>query len=151
MLFFIAAKITGRESCPDGMVSNKTRYTPGKLSQIDIWAINKDELYIFELKKKGNNPLGIISELMFYTNVICDLLSHNIIIDQKKALRASQNKYRSFDKFYEVYNGQKKISKIHSVLLADGLHTLLDDEVLAIINNSVRFKHNNVIFEVDKP
>ena len=135
----------------DGKVSAKTHYTPGRLSQIDIWAIKDEEMFIFELKKPKNCPLGIISELMFYTNVVCDMISHNIIIDKQKAIRASQNRYRSFDKFYEVYNGYKKISKIHAVFLADELHSLLDDNVLEIINSSIRFCQHNVVFEVSKP
>ena len=52
---------------------------------IDIWAIDGDMLKIFELKRPKNNPLGIISELMFYTNVVNDLLSHNILISEEKA------------------------------------------------------------------
>ena len=56
----------------DGVVKDTERYTPGRMSQIDIWAIDGDTILLFELKRPKNNPLGIISELMFYTNVVND-------------------------------------------------------------------------------
>ncbi len=135
----------------DGVVKDTTHFTPGRLSQIDIWAIDGDMLKIFELKRPKNNPLGIISELMFYTNVVNDLLSHNILISEKKAKKAVTNHYRSFDKFYEVYTGKRKIHQIKAVFLADELHPLITEDILQLINNSVRLKHFNITFETAKP
>lgn len=134
----------------DGIISSETCYLPLSLCHLETWAIKGDEMFVFVLEKPKSNPLGLISELMYYTNLLCDLLSHNIIVDRKRASMAVQNKYCRFDKFYEFYNGQKKISKIHSVLLVDELHPLIDDEVLKIINSSIRFKQHNVSFEVCK-
>ena len=135
----------------DGVVKDTTHFTPGKLSQIDIWAIDGNTFMIFELKKPGNNKLGIISELMFYTNVVNDLLSHNILISEEKAKKAVNKSYRSFDKFYETYTGARKINQIKSVFLADELHSLINDDVLKLINDSVRLKRFNITFETAKP
>lgn len=135
----------------DGVVKDTTHFTPGKLSQIDIWAIDGNTFMIFELKKPRNNKLGIISELMFYTNVVNDLLSHNILISEEKAKKAVNKGYRSFDKFYETYTGARKINQIKSVFLADELHSLINDDVLKLINDSVRLKRFNITFETAKP
>ncbi len=135
----------------DGVVSKTTHYTPGQHSDIDIWAIDGDMLKIFELKRPKNNPLGIISELMFYTNVVNDLLYHNILISEEKAKKAVNNGFRSFDKFYEVYTGKRKINQIKAVFLADELHPLITEDMLVLINDSVRLKRFNIIFETAKP
>jgi len=135
----------------DGKATSKTRFTPGRNSQIDIWGIKGDEFTVFELKKPGNKPLGIISELMFYANVISDLLNHTILVDERKARRAIENKYRGFDKFYEVYSGYKHISQIRAVLLADEFHPLITKKLLDEINDSVRFRCLNITFETAKP
>ena len=64
-------------------VSETTHYTTGGKSAIDIWAIKDDCLSIFELKKPVNKLLGIISELMFYTNILDDILSHRIMYEEE--------------------------------------------------------------------
>ena len=135
----------------DGNATGNTRFTPGRNSQIDIWGVKGDEFFVFELKRPGNKPLGIISELMFYANVISDLLNHNILVDEKKAIRAIKNKFRGFDKFYEVYCGNKNISKINAVFLADELHSLITKEILDEINDSVRLRRLHITFETAKP
>lgn len=135
----------------DGKATSKTRFTPGRNSQIDIWGVKGDVFSVFELKKPGNKPLGIISELLFYTNVISDLLNHTILVDERKARRAIENKYRGFDKFYEIYRGGKSISQIHAVFLADELHPLITKEILDEINDSVRFRRLNITFEAAIP
>lgn len=135
----------------DGVVSETTHFTPGKHSDIDIWAIDGDTFKIFELKAPKNNKLGIISELMFYTNVVNDLLSHNILLSKEKVTNALRHCYRSFDKFYEAYSGKRKINQIKSIFLADELHSLINDDVLTLINDSVRLKRFNITFETAKP
>ncbi len=130
----------------DYVVSRKTHFTTGGKSAIDIWAIKNDELSIFELKLPDNKPLGIISELMFYTNIIDDLLNHNITFDDGKKLdQAIKNDYRGFAKFFEAYN-TGVIKKINSVMLADNLHTLITDDVLQLMNESPRWKYKNIMF-----
>ena len=136
----------------DGLVSKDTRYTPGQHSNIDIWSIKNTEFNLFELKKPGNCPLGIISELMFYTNVVNDLLSHNILFDENylKKNKSVKNNYRNFARFYEIYTGAKTISHINAILLADELHPQINDEILKIINDSQRHKQCNITYRINK-
>lgn len=133
-----------------GTVSKTTYYTPGGKSAIDIWGVKGDQFYIFELKIPTNKPLGIISELFFYTNVIDDLLSHRLMYESgKKRDNAIANNYRNFSEFYKYYqNGC--IKGITSVFLADNLHTLLTDELIGFINDSARWKYKNIVFESRK-
>lgn len=137
----------------DGVVSEDTHFTPGNRSCIDIWSIKGEELNIFELKKPGNCLLGIISELMFYTNVVNDLLSHNILFDENylKKRKSVTNNYRNFARFYDIYSGSKTISHINAILLADELHPQINDEILKIINDSPRHKQCNITYRIAKP
>lgn len=135
----------------DGKATDKTRFTPGRNSQIDIWGVKGNEFTVFELKKPGNKPLGIISELMFYVNVVSDLINHNILVDERKATKAINKHYRGFDKFYDVYSGERSISQIHAVFLADEFHSLLTKDILKVLNDSVRLQRLNIRFEMAKP
>lgn len=135
----------------DGKASDYSPFTPAGNSQIDIWALKGDEFSVFELKRPDNKKIGIISELMFYTNVICDLIHHSILIDENKAKVAIDNKFRGFDKFYEIYNGTRNVSKIRAVFLAEKFHALFNEEILKLINDSVRLKRFNITYEMARP
>lgn len=133
-----------------GEVSRDTAFTTGNLSQIDIWAENNDEFYVFELKKPGNQPAGIISELMFYVNVIDDILRHQILFIPSQSLSKSVAKnYRGFGDFYRIYQSGS-IKKIHAVFLADNLHPQITQGVIDLINSSPRFKYSNIEFSWQK-
>ena len=129
-------------------VSGTTYYTTGRKSAIDIWAIKDDCLSIFELKKPGNKDLGIISELMFYTNILDDILSHRIMYEEesKNVKLAVEGDIRGFKKFHEVYE-KGSINKIESIFLADNLHPLLSDELIDFINDSPRWKYKNISYK----
>lgn len=132
-------------------VSRTTHYTTGGKSAIDIWAIKNDCLSIFELKEPKNKPLGIISELMFYTNILDDILSHRIMYEEesKNVKLAVEGDIRGFKKFHEVYE-KGSINKIESIFLADNLHPLLSDELIDFINDSPRWKYKNISFKHEK-
>ncbi len=122
-------------------VSRTTHYTTGQKSAIDIWAIKNNDLFIFELKKPKSKPLGIISEIMFYTNIINDILSHRIRYpNNSKMLQAVKGNYRSFKYLYDAYSSGK-IQNINAVLLADDIHPLITQELLDFINESARLKY----------
>ena len=133
-----------------GNVSRTTHFTPGNLSQIDIWAVKNNEIYIFELKKPQNKPAGIISELMFYVNVIDDILRHQIQYVPTKDLHKSIKKnFRGFGDFYRIYQSGE-IRKIHAVFLADNLHSQITQNVINLINSSARYKYSNIEFSWQK-
>ncbi|KAA6331844.1 hypothetical protein EZS27_019589 [termite gut metagenome] len=115
----------------DKKVSALNRVFPGGNSQIDIWAMKDDVLHIFELKDKNNKKVGIISELMFYVNIMDDLMTHYINYPED----AKKIKLRGFDKLYDAYIN-KKINKIKGHFLAEELHPLISDNVVELINNN---------------
>ena len=128
-------------------VSRTTHYTTGGKSAIDIWAIKDDCLFIFELKKPGNKELGIISELMFYTNIVDDILSHRIMYEESKNVEyAVKHDIRGFKKFHEAYE-KGTINKIESIFLANNLHPLLSNGLIDFINDSPRWKYKNISYK----
>ena len=130
-----------------GKVDEENRYTTGQKSALDIWAIKNDELSVFELKKDDNIMIGIISELLFYTNVIVDIINHKILYDEsdKKTIDAFNNNYRGFKDIhnYLLGVGQKRIN---AVMLANNIHPLITDDLLYSMGNVPRWKNNNVVF-----
>jgi len=107
-------------------VSSGNELFPGKKGAIDLWAIGKDkqELYIFELKKiKGNAKpsVGAISELFFYAKVMADVQQRKFIFDDNK-------------------NNVQDISsillsnKINAYLLVDKPHPLIADNIIGSNN-----------------
>ena len=128
-------------------VSRTTHYTTGGKSAIDIWAIKNDCLSIFELKEPKNKPLGIISELMFYTNILDDILSHRIMYEESKNVEyAVKHDIRGFKKFHEAYE-KGTINKIESIFLANNLHPLLSDGLIDFINDSPRWEYKNISYK----
>lgn len=109
------------------IISEKTSITPS--SYLDIWGIQKDTLSIFELKLPNNRNVGIISELMFYVNVLTDVFTNRVSI-----LKPSEE--RSFKQLYTFYqSGDCK--KIKGIFLADDIHPLIKmalPEVLSALN-----------------
>ncbi len=131
-------------------VSRTTHYTTGQKSAIDIWAIKDGEFYVFELKKPNNIVLGIISELMFYTNIINDIMSHRILFQKDaKMQKAINENYRGFGNLYNAYQSGS-IQKISAVLLAESFHPLIKPELLDFINDSARLKYSRISFSMKK-
>lgn len=134
----------------DRTVSKNTHFTTGHNSAIDIWSIKDNLFSLFELKIPSNKPLGIISELMFYTNIMNDIFSHQIMFeDSAKVLKAIKNDYRGFRKLFEAYSSGL-ISQINAIMLADSLHPGITENVLATMNDSARLKYHNIHFEWKK-
>lgn len=101
-------------------------------SYLDIWSIKDTLLRIFELKLPTNTEIGIISELMFYVNVMTDVINGKIIIP----FSSEDKSYRSFKQLFE-FQKNKKCKKIEGVFLADNLHSGIKnklEDVLHIIN-----------------
>lgn len=132
-----------------GEVSEETRFTTD--GALDIWAAKEDEIFLFELKKEGNKPLGIISELMFYAHAVSDIMRHKIEYKSTPELEKSKSKqYREFGKFYELYENQS-VKKLHAVFLVDERHPLITSGLIDFINDSecfhklgIRFSHKTL-------
>lgn len=121
--------------------------TPG--SFLDIWALTRDnQLNICELKAEDNKSVGIISELMFYVNVINDLVSG----DLKFIDGAAECNFRSFNALYKAIS-EKTISKINGIIRIpkDELHPLISADVLETMN---RMKNNSdthpVVYSIEE-
>lgn len=115
-------------------IKEKNAITPK--SYLDIWSIKDDVLRIFELKLPTNTEIGIISELMFYVNVMTDVVKGDVTIP-------FSNKYRSFKQLYD-FRMNNKCQKIEGIMLADNLHFGIKDklnDILQIINEG-KFKFN---------
>lgn len=114
----------------DEIICNSNSIMPGGKGQIDIWAISNKTLHIFELKVDGNEKIGIISELMFYVNIMFDVMSHKI----KYPKEAENANFRSFEFLYDAYK-KKNIQKIQACFLTKKLHPLITNEVIKEMND----------------
>ena len=122
-------------------ISSENRIMPGGNSQIDIWAISNETLHIFELKEHTNTKIGIISELMFYVNIMNDI--KNRIIQYPE--NAAGNKHRDFDKLYEAfYKGT--IQKINGQLLTKEIHPLITPDAIKLMNESQVLRKEHITY-----
>lgn len=87
----------------NNVISKESCIMPRGKSQIDIWALRGDTLHIFELKRSDNIMVGIISELMYYVNIMNDIKNRRIKYPQN----AKHCKYRNFDVLYNSIDSNK--------------------------------------------
>ena len=109
-------------------VSAKNTILPGKKSAIDIWGVNKDVLYIFELKDENNVKVGVLSEMFFYAMIISD--------EQNKKI------WRDSTEGEEV----RATDRIVAHLLTPRLHPFITEKVFNLINAAFNKKHKNITF-----
>lgn len=126
----------------DSIVQDAYACTPSKSSQIDIWQIKENKIFrVFELKIPENGTVGIISELMFYANVMHRLfISYEI--DYPDDIKKNYPEFRGFSKICDV---KDKIEKIEAIFLSDKLHVLIEsnlDKILNILNCNT----NNIVY-----
>lgn len=131
----------------NGKVAKENTLTPRGASQIDLWQLDNDTMRIYELKVKGNEAIGIISELMFYVctikNIVDGLIKYPDVSNVKS--------YRHFKYFVNAVTN-KDIKSIIGYFAAPRLHPLLEspmlkDTILEILNaNSfdIRFEIYNI-------
>lgn len=123
--------------------SEEYERTPRNNSQLDLWSIRNNTFTVYELKKEENKPLGIISELMFYVNVIKDI-SLGTIRYPNDAVEGRD--FRNFGVVFDKLPHNKKM-KIEGVFLANTLHSLFhykQAEILGILNDNhrgIRYEH----------
>ena len=100
-----------------GTVEKKTAIFARGKSAVDIWGITSaDALVIFELKALGNEKVGAISELFFYTMVLADEQAGRLI--RKNA------------------PGEliRKTTSLKAVILASAVHPLITNKVFDLLN-----------------
>lgn len=141
-----------RHQLPVGLftdeVSTVNTYTPRGASQIDIWELKGNVLKIYELKDAGNKAVGIISELMYYANVMRLLVEGTINYD--KSLKTEKD-YRGVKALYKAVT-EKRISQIDALFLASDFHPLIGGNLENILNIMNQSKANlKVRYDVAKP
>jgi len=94
-----------------------------KKSAIDLISWDKDNLFIYELKKPNNKSIGIISELFFYTRFMSAVIKKQFLLPKKSNLQFSN------------------IKSIKSYMLVkkDNIHPLIDKELLNFLNTKDLF------------
>lgn len=102
--------------------SKKAERTPRQSSQIDLWSIENNTLSIYELKKDNNTKVGIISELMFYVNVIKDLTEGTLRYGT--GAETEEANHRNFNSVYDHVTNSK-LKQVYGVFLANNLHPLI--------------------------
>jgi hypothetical protein len=123
---------TGRQF-PVGLftesVANKNKVFTGGKSAIDLVGIDKNsELWVFELKAEGNQSLGILSELLFYTSMMADLANGIFSYEDNNSAAPEGRLHPS-----EVVG----VKKIHGSLIASKFHPLLSNErILNLLKRS---------------
>lgn len=131
-------------------VSRLNHYATGGKSAIDIWAIKDNILNIFELKKPGNNVLGIISELMFYSNIFNDILSHRILYQEStKMKKIISSNVRGFGDLYKAYQ-TGYIQNINGIMLTYSIHPLITQDLIDFINKSGRLNFCRIRYFIKK-
>ena len=105
----------------NGEIQEANAITPK--GYLDIWSIKEDLLRIFELKLPTNTEIGIISELMFYVNVMTDVINGEI----KIPFSSEDKSYRSFERLFN-FQKNKEGKKIEGVFLADNFHPMIEEK-----------------------
>ncbi|MBD5239422.1 MAG: hypothetical protein HDS64_06590 [Bacteroidales bacterium] len=108
-----------------GIVKTEATITPRGASQIDLWQLYDHTMHIYELKKEGNESIGIISELMFYVctirNIIDGFISYPDISKEKD--------FRSFMAF-AIAVKNKELRNVTGYFTAPKLHSLIESPQL---------------------
>lgn len=122
-------------------IADANRIFPSSNAMIDIWGLNKDktELHIFELKEPNKYPVGIYSELFFYSMFEKDIINEKFIYKDKDKIKD----YRGIN---ELIKSNCKSLKAH--FLTTKLHPLIDSKMINLINNALKSK--NIQFDYIK-
>ena len=141
----------------DGQVSLATAITPGGASQADLWKIEQNEFYIYELKdciNTDNTHVGIITELMFYANILSRLLINQDIqypneADKYRTIKRDKAP-RGFEHILDAIH-QHTITHINAILLTDRLHPLIEYAKEHLLNDmsknkaGIVYEHSTVL------
>ena len=134
-----ASAIVGRQLPVGLFVGTKAKdhvVFTGGTSAADFWAVDGDTINIYELKSK-NPMVGIITEIFFYSNYVCDVFI-------EKGNKMNPNKPKKYYRNYDKIKGKK----VQVIMLSnsDGWHASLKDvasrnQIIDIMNdNSIEKK-----------
>lgn len=131
----------------NGSVSKGTTFTPRGASQIDLWQLDGNTMRVYELKVKGNESIGIISELMFYVCTIRNIVDGYINYPDF----GKTEPYRHVKDFADAV-ANNRIKNIVGCFTAPRLHPLIEsnkckEQIFKILNaNSigVEFDYKNI-------
>jgi len=102
-------------------IKDDNRILPGGSSAIDLFGVESDTTYIFELKF-NSKMIGIITQIYFYSMIIKD-------VQKNKLKPAEKNDY--LDKII-------KTDKLSAYMIADEYHPLIDNKVIDLMNEGVQ-------------
>jgi len=105
-----------------GKKSNATKIFTGSKSAIDIWGINKqNEVCIYELKNSKNKKVGCLTEMLFYSFLINDVLKGKL-------------EFERLD--YPGLKDIKNAKRVNCFLLAPNTHSLINTAVFKVLNKT---------------
>ena len=103
----------------------------GRKSAIDMWSWNEDCIEVIELKAE-QKMIGLVTELFFYCNYICDLVLKDGLFQINKEIPNTEN-----DRGYH-YLLENEFTKVRGILLADQFHPFNGEasKVLDVLNDN---------------
>ncbi|MDE6384292.1 MAG: hypothetical protein K2K79_08110 [Paramuribaculum sp.] len=111
--------IFDKEVCIDNTL------TPRGASQIDLWQLYDNTMHVYELKVRGNESIGIISELMFYActiqNIVDGLIKYPDLTKAKP--------YRHFKDFANAVQN-RSINTVKGYFTSSKFHPLIESHLL---------------------
>lgn len=117
-----------------GSVRRGAEIFPRGHSAIDLLGVNGMELFLFELKDSTNSPIGILSELFFYSYVIEGIQQERFKIQPGQ-----------FD--FRIPSDHILATKtVRAYILAPRWHPLIDGELLQMANTAFRDKGRPIRF-----
>lgn len=129
-----ASAIVGRQLPVGLFVGTKAKdhvVVTGGTSAADFWAVDGDTVKVYELKSK-NSMVGIITEIFFYSNYVCDVFI-------EKGNKMNPNKPKKYYRNYDKIKGKK----VQGIMLSnsDGWHASLKDvasrnQIIDIMNDN---------------
>lgn len=134
-----ASAIVGRQLPVGLFVGTKAKdhvVFTGGTSAADFWAVDGDTVKVYELKSK-NSMVGIITEIFFYSNYVCDVFI-------EKGNKMNPNKPKKYYRNYDKIKGKK----VQGIMLSnsDGWHASLKD--VAIRNQIIDIMNDNSIEKI---
>ena len=115
----------------EGHVKKQNEIFPRGHSAIDLWGLRDNELFLFELKAKGNTRVGILSELFFYSYIMEGVQTRRYALQDDNDVVGATN-------------------VVHSYILAPQWHPLIDAGMLTIANTAFKRAGRKIRFGMIK-